>query len=417
MGVRIQAHPNGQGLLVVTHYRGVRHRKYFSTARRKAAKAFADLMQTKIQLSKQTGEALRLAHPEQVVVTITHLLTDWLATAKIHTKPSTYRGYARAVHTQLLPAFGSLPIDALKREHVKRFIAQKAEEPVGGASRAERGTTVKTKARWTIQSYLVPLKAAFNAAMDDGLVTINPVANFGKLLRDKTDVRLKMSPLTFEEAHAVVAGAKQHAPVLFPMILVSLRCGLRLGEALGLHWGDVDFRGKFLQIARAVVLGELTTPKSHLLRRIDLSEETAAVLRAIKETRELDAAMHGRELAPWVFLSPEGKPWEERNVRRTWYRLLNRLGLRRVRWHDLRHSFITHLITTGADIKYVQTVAGHSSPMVTLNTYSHLLPNRNQGSMNKLDAACRDAGNEAESATLAPHAAVVGESPTDKLLV
>ncbi len=87
----------------------------------------------------------------------------------------------------------------------------------------------------------------------------------------------------------------------------------------------------------------------------------------------------------WVFLSPEGIRWDERNLRRGWYRLLSQAGIRRVRFHDLRHTWVSLLIQKGAHAKYIQEQAGHSSIQVTMDTYGHLFPSGNREFMGKLD--------------------------------
>ena len=75
-----------------------------------------------------------------------------------------------------------------------------------------------------------------------------------------------------------------------------------------------------------------------------------------------------------MFLSPEGKRWDERNLRRSRYRCLGKAQLRLIRFHDLRHTLVSLLIEQGAHPKYIQEQAGHSSIQVTLDTYGHLFP-------------------------------------------
>src|SRR5262249_6029180 len=84
-------------------------------------------------------------------------------------------------------------------------------------------------------------------------------------------------------------------------------------------------------------------------------------------------------------LSPTGLRLNERKLRRVWYRCLKKAGLRTVRFHDLRHTFVSLLIQKGAHPKYIQEQAGHSSIRVTMGTYRHLFPNQNREWVNKLD--------------------------------
>ena len=172
---------------------------------------------------------------------------------------------------------------------------------------------------------------------------------------------------------------------------------MRQGELIGLQWGDVDFHGSFIEIRRAIVRGRETTPKNHKPRRVDMSQQLRDVLKALQECRQLDAMAKGVALPEWVFLSPTGFRWEERSLRWCWAKCLRASGLRRVRFHDLRHTYASHLIDLGAHAKYIQEQLGHSSIQVTMDIYGHLFPNRNKGWVNRLD----EGSGEAHSATQA----------------
>jgi integrase len=110
-----------------------------------------------------------------------------------------------------------------------------------------------------------------------------------------------------------------------------------------------------------------------------MSPQLAETLQRLKEMRQLEVMAHGKAMPESVFLSPEGIRWDERNLRRGWYRLPAQAWLRRVRFHDLRHTWVSLLIQTGAHAKYIQEQAGHSSIQVTMDTYGHLLPSGSVG--------------------------------------
>jgi integrase len=160
---------------------------------------------------------------------------------------------------------------------------------------------------------------------------------------------------------------------------------LRLGELIGLQWGDIDFSGGFLEVRRAVVLREETDTKSHKIRRVDMSQQLQAELKRLKEVRQLEAMAKGETIERWVFLSPKGQRWDDRNLCRTWYQCLEQAEIRHVRFHDLRHTYVSQLIQNGAHPKYIQEQAGHSSIQVTMDTYGHLFPSVNRGWADTLD--------------------------------
>jgi hypothetical protein len=100
-----------------------------------------------------------------------------------------------------------------------------------------------------------------------------------------------------------------------------------------------------------------------------------------------------------VFLSPMGFRWDERNLETLWHKTLKLSGIRKIRLHDLRHTFASQLIEQGAHPKYIQEQLGHASIMMTMDTYGHLFPNRNRGIVDGLDSAETD-GRNAISAQL-----------------
>lgn len=199
----------------------------------------------------------------------------------------------------------------------------------------------------TIQNCLVSLKAAYNVTIEDGLVTFNPASRLGRLLKAPGDKRRHLQPLTTGEVVTLLKTAKEEYPPLYPVLLCAARTGLRMGELIGLQWGDIDFNGGFLEVRQAVVMRKETTTKSHKIRRVDMSRQLQEELRRLKEIRQLEAMNKGTELPLWAFLSPEGQRWDDRNLRRAWYRCLEKAEIRWVRFHDLRHSFVSLLIQSG----------------------------------------------------------------------
>jgi integrase len=82
-------------------------------------------------------------------------------------------------------------------------------------------------------------------------------------------------------------------------------------QLIGLQWGDVDFHGGFIEVRRAVVLGQEADTKNHKIRRVDLSPQLQAELQRLKELRQLESMSKGSSIAPWVFLSPGGLRWDD----------------------------------------------------------------------------------------------------------
>jgi len=194
-------------------------------------------------------------------------------------------------------------------------------------------------------------------------------------------------------------------------LLCALRTGLRCGELLGLQWGDVDLTGRFLWVRRNLVKGVLTTPKNHQQRRVDVSQQLAEALIVLRREERARWLKKGKRLPVWVFASQDGTALDEANVRHMFYRILEKAGLRRIRFHDLRHTFASLLIQQGESLAYVRDQMGHASIQITADVYGHLVPGANREAVNRLD----DEVAAPPPATPAqPQAVSVGEKRTRK---
>lgn len=157
--------------------------------------------------------------------------------------------------------------------------------------------------------------------------------------------------------------------------------GLRRGELCGLRWDDLDLDAGRLTVRHTllVVKGQIVegTPKTARGRRtLDVDETTVAALRAHRkaqlEVRLLVGSAY--EDQGFVFAQPDGAPWYPDGVSQVFDRLVSRLDVRRIRFHDLRHTHASHLLAAGVNAKVVSERLGHSSVSFTLDTYAHVMP-------------------------------------------
>jgi integrase len=162
---------------------------------------------------------------------------------------------------------------------------------------------------------------------------------------------------------------------------VALTMGLRQGEALGLRWQDIDLELGYLRIANQLqrVHGapKLVEPKTERSRR------TLAMPPMITRSLEHHLARQQKERSAagdrWtetglVFATVEGKPLDGTAISKGFHRLLERAGLEQRRFHDLRHSCATLLLVQGVSPRVVMDLLGHSQIGLTMNTYSHVIP-------------------------------------------
>jgi integrase len=165
---------------------------------------------------------------------------------------------------------------------------------------------------------------------------------------------------------------------------------------------DLDFTSRFVEIRRNYSCGQITTPKNGKTRRVDMSLQLTNVLdnyvakkKAEALTRELAKPEAERrksdeviaEVMEWpLFAKPNGKLIEPNDLRRQiFYKALVAAGIRRVRFHDARHTFASLLLQQGESPAYVRDQLGHSSIQMTVDVYGHLIPGLNRQAVDKLD--------------------------------
>jgi len=217
------------------------------------------------------------------------------------------------------------------------------------------------------------------------VLAVNPL----DALRRPRAPRPEIKALGSEDARRLLAAAQ--GDPLEALFVLLLGTGLRLGEALGLRWGDVDLEASTLHVRRALVetpggaqsFAEPKTSKSR--RRVDLPGFAIAALRSHRE--KLGALPHPTVL---VFKTWTGEPLRRPNIhRRSWRPLLKRAGLPAMPLHALRHTYASLALANGVHPKIVQAALGHSSITLTLDTYSHVVDGAGQEAAGRLDALLR----------------------------
>jgi integrase len=252
----------------------------------------------------------------------------------------------------------------------------------------------------TIRNILAPMRGMYNQAIEDGEAHANPAARVGKFNK-RSGPASKINPLTREEIQTLLVKAREAMPAHYPLFLCAPRTGLREGELIALKGIDVDFKGKFIDVQRSISRGTVSTPKNGKSRRVDMSSQLAEVLQGLlskKRSEALQAEMTkqvgdrrdaatvvNEVMQDWLFTTPTGTRLEPSNLRKVFNKLLTTAGLRRVRFHDLRHTFASLLISQGESLAYVRDQLGHHSIQITVDTYGHLVPGGNRQAVDRLD--------------------------------
>ncbi|MFH1891482.1 MAG: site-specific integrase [Candidatus Zixiibacteriota bacterium] len=284
----------------------------------------------------------------------------WLSDyAKVSVKESTYVSYETIVRLHLNPRFGKQFLHRISTADIQKFVAEKI-----------------TKDRLTPKSvvnFLIPLKEMFKHAVAWGYMKRDPSLYVKR-------PRVELEEMEFFSPEEIRLFLDNVNPNYYTMFLTAVMTGMRRGELLALQWGDIDWNSNQISIRRSIYRGEFVNPKSkNSIRRIVMSP----VLRHALEQHRLLGKESEKEL---VFSNGDGFPIDPDNlVKREFCPALDRAGLRRIRFHDLRHTYASLLISQGENIKFIQSQLGHASAKTTLDRYGHLMPSLENDAARRLD--------------------------------
>ena len=384
---------------------------------------------TKREVQDKLREVLqRVAHGEAPAPereTVAGYLQRWLDDKKSELRPRTYESYEQVVRNHLVPALGRLRLAKLGPRDVALWL--RLQERDGVSARTRRYARAV-------------LRAALNQALRWELVSRNAAA----LTAPPRYRPREIQPLTPEQARMLLEAVSGHR--LEALISVGLGLGLRLGEALGLRWIDVDSDSRKLAVRQALeraggdaatrraltaerrrLLAELAAAEDRIARRridsalddvrrrlavvqtgvrfaepkttrsrrtITIPELVVAALRTHRQRQfeeRLAAGARWRD-SGLVFTTTVGTPLDGRNVNRLFKVILRDAGLPAIRYHDLRHTAATLLLAQGVDPRTIMETLGHSQISLTLNTYAHVVPALQREAAAKMDAILTGGG-------------------------
>ncbi|GIW28758.1 MAG: site-specific integrase [Meiothermus sp.] len=312
-----------------------------------------------------------LANPSSV--TLKDWAMRWLERKEKEVRPRTvelYRqelGYAlpSVKNPQARDPLGSLPLQKVTPSHIRSVL-----DDLG-----------KRYSLRTVRQVRQRLWQVCRDALDMELIHRNPAEPVKiKAPRDQAKTKAGRA-LELHEVQALLSALDAHSD---PRTALSLRlmlaCGLRLGEALGLQWQDVDLEAGVLRVSRAYSANRITLPKTHTsARTVPIPRATLERLRAYRDWWRERLGEYP-PTGMWVFPGDDpSKPLDYRAPAHLLTRVTKKLGIPHVRVHDLRHSYGSHLLANGAPLELVSERMGHANPNITLGVYRHLLQHERQG--------------------------------------
>jgi integrase len=335
------------------------------------------------ELDRLRSEARVGNLPDAGGMTVGQLLDRWLESSKASTEARTFEERQRLVKNHLRPRLGGLRLAKVNALHVESFYADMARDGVGA-------TTIRHAAN--------VLGVAFSHACNLKLIPFNPVAAIKKPKAPKR----QMLFLTAEQVKILLEAAKGQP--CYALVVLALATGCRQGELLALTWDDVDLSKGILTVRRSLAQADegflVKEPKTAASRRtITLPSLAVSVLTEHKAT----ALKAGLLDAP-VFCTRDGNWLLKRNVLRALRAVIRRANTppgkinkggrpkkgeesrpnekvemlklipAKLRFHDLRHTVASILLSQGQSVRAVSQRLGHSNPALTLRVYAHCMP-------------------------------------------
>jgi integrase len=242
--------------------------------------------------------------------------------------------------SSLIPFFGTMAVGDIRTHHIEQYKARKLKDGLANKS-IKNHLTVLSKCLTSAYAWLE-------------IASKPPEIPWPKCPPPQTDY------LTPDECEILLSHA---GGVVREMILMALRTGMRQGELKGLQWSSVDWENRVVIVKHSYCDREknIGSPKNNRIRSIPLDADLYEVL------------YRARKLTGYVFTNAKGGPLNHSWLSYHLYNLCTRAGLRRIRWHTLRHTFASHLAMKGVPLNTVQALLGHSTILMTMR-YAHVAP-------------------------------------------
>ncbi|MHC4197869.1 MAG: tyrosine-type recombinase/integrase [Planctomycetota bacterium] len=270
-------------------------------------------------------------------------------------KKSTYGLYQGYINCHIAPFFGKFVTKDISPESVDEFKSYLIQKNLSPKS---------------INNILVLLKGILKYAYQKGYTNKDLGEHIKRLRQKQRDTDI----LNTQEIKLFL----QHVtPKYCPFFLCAVMTGLRQGELLAVRWGDIDFAKGQIYVRQSYYRGTFTTPKSERSKRaVDMPPVLVKALRSLTSSYLKDGL---------VFCNDSGSPLCYKVMEREFKKALRFAGLRRVKFHSLRHSYTALLIAQGEHPKYIQSQLGHASITTTMNIYGHLMPEVNREAPRRLE--------------------------------
>ena len=316
--------------------------------------------EVKEKLKKALVEAGQVDFTKSGKYTVGTWMDEWFENvAKIKVRPSSHQTYKGYIDNHIKPNIGNIPLEKLTTMDLQKFYRKLLTK--GRVERIESKEQPKGLSAKTVRNINQVISSAMDLAVTQKIILTNPT-NACELPKVEHQ---EMQTIPAEQLQAFLDEAR--ATGVYEMYYIELATGLRRGELLGLKWQDIDWKNGIIKVRRQVArvdgqIVEVSLKTKNSYRAVTISQQAIEVLKQQK----------AKTYDTYVFPSPNGGPISPDSVNNMLKRVLERAGIPKVRFHDLRHTFATIALQNGVDIKTVSSMLGHFSAGFTLDTYAHV---------------------------------------------
>jgi integrase len=349
----------------------------------------------KSEKAAKTEEArlkAELSKPHAVIAnkqTLKDYLEQWLLASRPRLQNKTYETYEVMIRIYLIPELGYITLAKLTPDHIEGAYARLINRPRLRRNSAERQTLSAT----TVVNCHRILNAALNRAVKHRRLGWNPASVVHPPKLDKNEIH----PWGVEEIVSLMNTARTDGSPYYIPIFLALTTGLRRGEILALRWADLDLEKRMLTVDQAIEQTkehgiQFKDPKNKPSRRTIMIP--SVLVEALKEYRLVQKQRMLKKnivQTDYCYLCcwSTGEPLSPAAFSVGFGRYLQRLGLPRMRFHDLRHSHASILIALEVPTKAISSRLGHGGSKITMDVYGHLLKGVEEGLVDKLDRQIR----------------------------
>ncbi|MGG4498447.1 tyrosine-type recombinase/integrase [Brevibacillus reuszeri] len=332
--------------------------------KQKTLSGFNTKKEAQVACAELVNKVSRGEYIEQTNKTLREFMNEWMdLQIKQTVRISTYENYYRAINKRILPVLGHLKLKEITPAHIQRFYKELVEEGLTAEYIRYLHSLLKNALRFAVKWQLI-------------------AKNMVDLVDPPRINRKEKDTWTMEQSNRLLGEAKNSNPNYYILYFLAVYTGMRRGELLGLQWKDIDFNEGKISVSRTSVVVNggnylFHEPKTSSSNRlISIPEIVLNELRRHQLQQRKQKLYVGKAYEDWdlVAATELGKPIHPKSLTDHFHRMIKKADIPKIRFHDLRHTHATLLLKLGEHPKIVSERLGHHNIHMTLNTYSHVMP-------------------------------------------